>query len=627
MKINYGESEKKFVETRLIAYIGNKRRLVKLLIKAFKYCQIDNTNPNHIPTYFDPFSGTGVVSRLAKTQGFKVVSNDWEYYSYVINKLYIEMDDKTINDVFEQIGGIDKVIEKLNMLPPLPYNKSYITKYYCPNDTDNPDITNERMFYKRETGEKIDAIREEIDNITKKCKKGAKQVLYTLLAPLLYEASARSNTSGVFKAYHKGFGGSQGDALSRIMRDLTIEKPILWDNKTIHKVFKTDAIKLCKKLSSIIKFDIAYLDPPYNQHQYGSNYHLLNTIAYNDKPPINKEIYIEGKKTNKSGIRKDWIRTKSGFCYKSSARIEFKKLINNINAKYILISYSIDGIIDFDDMMDIFIEKGKLDIITSQYTKYPGGKQSLKREINNIEFILIVNTELKGNKEDKDRIYSKLVDEKIPLYHSKTVSVDILQKIGFILYSDNEFIKSYRKDIGKYIIEIDIFNDYSFYEDGGTIRYYKSDGDKIKLHEMPLEIKENYLNDLKKACDLTKEDELNMVLSIIQNNMKKGYYDVVYKFMRRIPYLLNKFNNRKAYKSSLNMIMKITDTFKKIKLSKLETKKLETTMKKFNRIVSTKLEHSIKLDEKEEKVEMDKLKKVIKKEYYENIGKRFQLNL
>ncbi len=627
MKINYGTLEKDFVETRLIAYIGNKRRLIRLLIKALEYCDIDNTNPDKIPTFFDPFTGTGVVSRLSKTQGFKIVSNDWEYYSYVINKLYIEMDDKLIDKVFEQFGGIKNVIDHLNQLSPLPYDESYITKYYCPKDTNNPDISKERMFYKRETGEKIDAIRGEIDKLATRSKNNGKHVLYTLLSPLLYEASARSNTSGVFKAYHRGFGGSQGDALSRILRDLTIEKPILWDNITKHKVFKTDAIKLCKRLNKLMKFDIAYLDPPYNQHQYGSNYHLLNTIAYNDKPPINKEIYINGKKTNKSGIRKDWIKTKSGFCYKSSARLEFKELIRYVNAKYILVSYSIDGIIDFDDMLDILIEKGSLDIITSQYVKYPGGKQSLKREVNNIEFVLIVNTELEGKKSDKKKIYSKLVDEKIPLYHSKTVSVNILHKNGFVQYSDYEFIKGYRKFYDGYRIEIDIYNEYSFYEEGGTMRVYSPNDKKMKLDELPLEIKERYLQDLKTACDLTKEDELNMVLSVIKKNMNKGYYDVVYKFMRRIPYLLNKFNNKKAYEASLNMIIKIADTFKNIKISKLETKKIQTTLKKFNRIVSTKLKHQLNLDKSEEMSKIVNLKKSVKKEYYENIAKRFQLSL
>ncbi|MFW5800170.1 MAG: hypothetical protein ACOCV8_05065, partial [Spirochaetota bacterium] len=308
-------------------------------------------------------------------------------------------------------------------------------------------------------------------------------------------------------------------------------------------------------------------------------------------------------------------------------------LLKNINAKYILISYSIDGIINFDDMLDILIEKGSLDIITSPYVKYPGGKQSLKRETNNIEFVLIVNTEKKGKKSDKTKVYSKLIGEKIPLYYRRSVSVDFLKTCGFSLYSDNDFIKSYRKeyiDIRKskskhnnnsYIIELDILNDYSFYENGNTIRYKNNLNKNISIKKLPLNIKEQLLNDLKTSCDLTKEDELNMILSIIKKNMLNGYYDVVYKYLPRIPYLLKKFNNRKAYKSSLNMIYKITKTFKQTGIHKLETKKVINTMKKLNKIVSTKLAHKSPIEN------INPLKDNIRKEYYKSIANKYELTI
>ncbi len=620
MKIEYGTLEEKFVESKLIAYIGNKRRLIKLIVKALERCKIDTDDPNYIPIFYDPFAGTGVVSRLAKTQGFKVISNDWEYYSFVINKLYIEMDDKEVEKVFSDLGGIKKVIKQLNKLPALPYEESYITKYYCPKDTECPDIFSERLFYTRETGEKIDAIREEIDKIVNNDNSisNRKKKLYTLLAPLLYEVSSRSNTSGVFKAYHNGFGGSNGDALTRIFKKLIVEKPILWKNMTKHKVYKADAVKLSRRLKNVIKADVTYIDPPYNQHQYGSNYHLLNTVAYNDKPPINKEIYIEDKKINKSGIRKDWSKTKSGFCYKSTATQLFEDLIQNINSKYILVSYSIDGIIDFDKMIDILIEKGSVDIVTSQYVKYPGGKQSLKREVNNVEFVLIVNTTIAGKKEDKQKIYSKLTEEKIPLYLGKTTSIMMIETLGYTFEDEKNFIKTYSKQYANYKIEVDILNDYCFYENGKTIRYINKKGNPVKLHRLPLNIKKEFLDDLKKASDLTKEDELNILLSIILKNAKNGNYDIFYKYLPRIPYLLNKFNNRKAYESSLNMIMKIMKTLVKIEASNLEKKRMATALKRLDNIVKSKLNHQNSAKRNE------KLKKNIR-EYYSKVAKKYEI--
>src|SRR5438552_10247727 len=85
--------------------------------------------------------------------------------------------------------------------------------------------------------------------------------------------------------------------------------------------------------------DIAYLDPPYNQHPYGSNYHVLNTVVLWDKPKLN--LSISGR--DKSAIRTDW-RTERRSAYNYSTALEaYELLIHTINARYILTSYSTDG--------------------------------------------------------------------------------------------------------------------------------------------------------------------------------------------------------------------------------------------------------------------------------------------
>ena len=141
--------------------------------------------------------------------------------------------------------------------------------------------------------------------------------------------------------------------------------------------------------------DLVYLDPPYNQHQYGSNYHLLNTIALWDKPVINKNIYIDGKKTDKSGIRKDWIKTRSLYCYKKTARDTLINLLENIDTNYIVMSYSTDGIIEYDDLISILENKGKLNIVSSEYIKYRGAKRSIVNKTKNVEYLFVVDTKNK----------------------------------------------------------------------------------------------------------------------------------------------------------------------------------------------------------------------------------------
>ncbi len=155
--------EKDFVEKNLIAYIGNKRKLIPLICKAIK--EIQNRGSQKIDNeglFIDFFAGTGVVSRLAKSLGFRVHSNDWETYSYIINKIYIEESEDILN-LFLSEGGIDKVLEKLNALDKPIAKQSYIAKYYCPQNDETPDVYRERLFYTQQNGILIDNIRSAID--------------------------------------------------------------------------------------------------------------------------------------------------------------------------------------------------------------------------------------------------------------------------------------------------------------------------------------------------------------------------------------------------------------------------------------------------------------------------------
>ena len=264
---------KNYVEKNLIAYIGNKRRLLPLINSALSTIKLTNKDTS----FLDLFAGTGVVSRLAKSLGYEVHTNDWEYYSYVMNHAFISLDNSIIRHGFQKLGGMSNAINILNALKKPSKKGRYLCEFYCPHDDAAPNPEKERMYYTQYNGLKIDAIREQIENwhnddaIT-----NDEQML--LLALLLYEASTRFNTSGVFKAFHHGFGGKNGDALSRIMKEVELAIPTLCQGNGF--AYQDDALEIAKKLSNK-QVDIAYLDPPYNQHQYGSNYHLLNTIARN----------------------------------------------------------------------------------------------------------------------------------------------------------------------------------------------------------------------------------------------------------------------------------------------------------------------------------------------------------
>eukprot|EP00105_Crassostrea_gigas_P044403 XP_019928551.1 PREDICTED: uncharacterized protein LOC109620457 [Crassostrea gigas] len=326
--LNYSY-DKSFVENNLIAYIGNKRRLLPLLISALREIEsYGSTKVDRKGVFVDYFSGTGVVARLAKFLGFSVVANDWEHYSQIINQAFLLNDENVLKD-FENEGGIEKVLEELNGLVK-KRGKGYIANYYCPSSSSLAMTKQERMFYTKQNGILIDNIRHEIDvRYGKEKSSKATHKKNILLALLLVQCSKRSNTSGVFKAFHQGFGGRKGDALSRILHPVSLEKPVFTKSGGKRaRVYRLDALQLSEKIKNE-KAEIAYLDPPYNQHQYGSNYHLLNTIALNDKPAIKKSFWVDGKKVDKGGIRKDWVQTKSSFCYRFSALRDFKLLVEN----------------------------------------------------------------------------------------------------------------------------------------------------------------------------------------------------------------------------------------------------------------------------------------------------------
>ena len=392
-----------YLYNQLFPYIGNKRKLLPLIFEAILKChsQVDIATP----LFVDFFAGSGVVSRLAKKNSFKVIANDWEPYSFFYNSAYIEQNDYPL---FNELGGIDKAYKYLNSLEGI---HGYISEYYCPWDDKNPDIKRERMFFTHKNGMQIDAIREKIDGWEKKGKIDLKEKAI-LLSSLIYSVSYVSNTSGVFKGFHNGWGGKTGTALYRILSDIKLIPPVLFNNNKENMVYQLDAQSLAEKLSEKEKINIAYLDPPYNQHPYGSNYHILNTVALWDKPEINKLILVNGKKLNKSAIRKDWrTERRSAYNYKNEAIKAFEKLIKSINADHILLSYSTDGHMDLKEVLEIMAEYGKLSMVTKPYKRYRVSTPRMSAKPYNIETVLILDKNKKSSKGIVKELWGEFVEQ------------------------------------------------------------------------------------------------------------------------------------------------------------------------------------------------------------------------
>ena len=402
-----------YLTQQIIAYIGNKRKLLGLILKAIQQTGIE---AGAGAKFFDVFAGSGVVSRLAKALNFEVFTNDWEYYSYIISNCYLKTNRSDIAKLFGSEEKFQLLLDKINTLPAPEAGEEYISKYYAPkeDDIDAVDYKTERLFYTHQNALNIDKIRNFIDKEypLNNSSENNLRIRNILLAELLYEAATHTNTSGVFKACHKGFGGHNKDALTRILGEIKLHFPVLIDSDYPVHIFQEDANKLVESMDEV---DIAYLDPPYNQHQYGSNYHLLNTIAKWDHIPAELVLNEKGELKEKAAIRHDWVNTRSHYCYKEEATLAFENLISKIKAKHILISYSTDGIIPFEEMQRICMKKGKVSIVTNEYTTYRGGKQSNKRKNSNIEFILCINTAEKASHITEEELDSIFIRKKVML--------------------------------------------------------------------------------------------------------------------------------------------------------------------------------------------------------------------
>jgi adenine-specific DNA-methyltransferase len=382
-----------FLTEQLIAYIGNKRALLPFLAEIFSRLVPEESDARNAArsgrTFLDPFAGSGAVSRLARLMGYTVGANDWEFYSFVINSCHLGLGRKDLGDLFTGRGGLEAVLAELNGLPAPSEEAAYISRHYAPRSTENADWRTERLFYTRENALVIDAVRQRIEEMYPGTPEGEKafREKAALLAPLLYEAATHTNTSGVFKACHRGFGGHGKDALRRIMAGIRVRPPVLIDSPALSTVACMDARLFLSGRGA----DICYLDPPYAAHQYGSNYFMLNTIARWDRPPVSEERGPEGRLLHKAGIREDWTRTRSAFCYPDTALPALREVVAAADCRWLVVSYSNEGLIGLEELCDLLAGMGSLALYSTGYVKYPGGKQSLGRTTRNLEIALVVD--------------------------------------------------------------------------------------------------------------------------------------------------------------------------------------------------------------------------------------------
>ncbi len=357
-----------YLTEQLITYLGNKRALLAFIGNGLSRVK-ERLNSEKL-SIFDLFSGSGIVSRYFKKHSRLLVVNDLEKYSEVINRCYLSDADET------DLKYLEKLFNYLiSELASSPLKSGIIREHYAPRDSWNIQ-KGERVFYTVRNAKYIDTARALIDTIDEKYRP-------YFLAPLLSEASIHANTAGVFKGYYKcrksgigRFGGTNGDALSRITGDINLQFPVFSNFSCRTLILRGDAAVIADKAPEV---DIAYLDPPYNQHPYGSNYFMLNLIT---------DYRLPDKTSRVSGIPENWNR--SSYNNRIESYNAFKELASKLKAKFLLVSFNSEGFIPLDAMVDLLEKIGKVTVLETKYNTFRGSRNLKNREIHVKEFLYLV---------------------------------------------------------------------------------------------------------------------------------------------------------------------------------------------------------------------------------------------
>jgi adenine-specific DNA-methyltransferase len=307
----------------VIKYLGSKRRLIPVLTELF---QLSGAR-----TALDLFTGTTRVAQAFKHSGAHVTAVDTARYSEAFGRTWIETDADTFDHPV-----LAEALTDLNALPGAP---GYVTDTFCVQS----------RFFQPHNGERIDAIR---DAIAREHAGTALEPI--LLTSLLLAADKVDSTAGLQMAYIKQWA-------PRSYKPLEMVAPTLLPGSG--RAVRGDATELADSLGH---FDLAYLDPPYNQHRYFTNYHVWETIVAWDHP----EHY--GVACKRVDARED--DTKSVFNRKRQMPDALRRTIAAVDAEVVVVSYNDESWVGLDELCDMCSVHGDVVAMGFDSKRYIGAQ-------------------------------------------------------------------------------------------------------------------------------------------------------------------------------------------------------------------------------------------------------------
>lgn len=332
----------------MIKYLGSKRRLVPTLNDIIVRLGAR--------TAIDLFTGTTRVAQGFKQNGVVVTAVDVATYAHIAAQCYIETDSASINS-----QELHDIVHELNQIPG---REGYFTKTFC----------EDARFFHPKNGMRVDAIRDFIE------QEYSGSPLFPILLTSLMEAADRvDSTTGVQMAYLKSWA-------PRALNDIELRVPSLLPGAGRAILGRAEDV-----IESLDIHDVAYLDPPYNQHRYFTNYHIWETLVRWDEP----EAYGIARKRIDS---KD-DETKSRFNKKREMPEMLRSVAENVPAKTVVLSYNNESWVGLDDLVSMLSPRGHVEVLMFDSKRYVGaqiGIHNLSGErvgevshLRNVEYVLI----------------------------------------------------------------------------------------------------------------------------------------------------------------------------------------------------------------------------------------------
>lgn len=357
----------------MIKYIGSKRRLVPVLAAIARTV--------HTERALDLFTGTTRVAQAFRADGARVTAVDLTSYAHVFARAYVatELGPRRAVALERAIGELDA----------LPGQSGYVTEMFC----------TQARYLTPENGRRVDAIRAAI------AERHAGSWLEPLLLTSLVEAADRvDSTTGLQMAYLKTWA-------PRAARRLTLHAPVVPvgpRGRAVHG----DAAALVARLGS---FDLAYLDPPYNQHRYESNYHVWETIVRDDRP---ESFGVARKRVDlRDGSRR------SAFNDRQRSGAALAGCIRDVDARVVVVSQSSEGWMTHDELVELCATRGRPERIAVATRRYvgaqigihgpSGAKVGTISHLHNVEYIIVAGELSRTERHGLREIAARCDDERI----------------------------------------------------------------------------------------------------------------------------------------------------------------------------------------------------------------------